>query len=482
MSAPETTGAYQQTSLVSNDGTPILYGPYEGESGISRAQLFTLPEMAYALPGIVQLEPELSDDETELDGVVISDQRRIDVGDLHTAGEGHDERIYGGLKDEERFPTNMYYLSWRNDELYRAAREVRQYMTDHDVADAADIPDDMKSRLVRHYVDFEIACKTAISELGFDPVELRQRTLAYRAKKYDTQRMAVIREEVHFELQGNPTLIPDTSEEGIDAEVKRRVKRENAGTSRMDDDIRFADFDTSYEEQQRVTAEWEEAFTNGRGQDMNGGLHQLMSELNESQQEVLRFFEAYMPGTHVQGTLSGTALYEMAAEIDDVGVAGLSILNKFGVMNVSAIFDERLAARDQRFSREIVHAYHEYYGDMRYALEASRRTGSFVDSYGDRYYQMNFLIHPAMQGSLRDADVVGAKMNKYSPVALRKSSFDKVGLSVGPTLNSVASEIGTAQNSVKAPSAPMTARSYGDSHGQNAIGGGFLSVDVWRAR
>lgn len=480
MSTPEVTGIYQQPSLTLTDGSPILYGPSEGETGISRAQLFTMPEMAYALPAVVQLEPELTDYDDGYDAASEADLR-IDVGDLHAAGEGHDARIYGGLEAEDSFPTRMYYLSWRNDELFRAAREVRQFMIDNGVVDAADIPADMKSRLIRHYVDFEIACKTAVSELGFDPVELRQRTLAYRAKKYDTRRMTVIRDEVRSELTTNPALLSDTSEEGIDAEVKRRVKRENAGTSRMDSDIHFSDFDTGYEEQQRVTAEWEDAFTNGRGQDLHGGLAQLMSELDESQQEVLRFFEAYIPGAHVQGTLTESALYEMAAEIDDVGVAGLSMLNKFGVVNVSAIFEERLRLQDFRFSREIVHAYYEYYGDMRYALEATRRTGSTVDSDGQRYYQMNFVVHPALQGSIRDADVVAAKMRKYSPAQLNGGSFNKADLSAGPRIDPEVPKVIAIDKGATHPDYPVTDNNRG-GHGQNNGLGGYLAVDTWRAQ
>lgn len=474
MSTPE-SGVYQQASLSFDQGAPILYGPSEGETGISRAQLFIMPEMAYAAPAVVELEPELSDYETGLEPVG-EEERRISVGDLYAAGEDHDARIYGGLEDEDSFPTRMYYLSWRNDELFRAAREVRQFMLDHGVTDAADIPEDMKNRLVQHYVDFEIACKTAVSELGFDPVELRQRTLAYRAKKYDTQRMAVIREEIRSELEASPSIPPlsDTSEEGIDAEVKRRVKRENAGTSRMDSDIHYTGFDTSYEEQQRVTAEWEDAFTHGRGQDLHGGLDQLMSELNESQQEVLRFFEAYIPGAHVQGTLTESALYEMAAEIDDVGVAGLSMLNKFGIENVSAIFDERLALQDLRFSREIVHAYYEYYGDMRYALEATRRTGSFVDSNGNRNYQMNFFIHPALRGSIRDADVVAAKMRKYSPAGLTAEAVMS-----GDDVD--APKVVASDKEAPVPDYPIFGGN-GSGHGRSNNSGGYLPVEMWRAQ
>lgn len=479
MPVPE-SGTNLQPFLTFRDGGPIVNDALEA-NGYPRAQLYIIPELAYASSAVVQLEPEYSD--FSPDQVHAPEyERRISVGDLHAAGAGHDERIYGGLEDEDSFPIRMYYLSWRNDELYRAAREISQFMVDNNITDAADIPDDMKRRLIKHYVDFEIACKTAVSELGFDPVELRQRTLAYRAKKYDTKRMAVIRDEIRLELEEDPDRLSDTSEEGIDAEIKRRVKSENAGASRMDADINFVDYDTSYEEQQRVTSEWEAAFTNGRGQDLHGALDQLMSELNESQQEVLRFFEAYIPGAHVQGILTKSDLYEMAAEIDDVGVAGLSMLNKFGVKNVSVIFDERLTMQDLRFSREIVHAYYQYYGDMRYALEATRRTGGAVDSSGQRYYQMNYFIHPALQGSVRDADVVAAKIKKYSPATLH-------GVILGQTdISDVEPVTSDGSSGVAVEKVGSTVPKYSDAddkrnvRGQYNGNGGYISVDEWRAQ
>jgi hypothetical protein len=224
--------------------------------------------------------------------------------------------------------------------------------------------------------------------------------------------MREIREEIGHQDMADGTL---RTEDEIDAEVKKRVKAENAGTSRMDQTLQFDHIDVSdWVPQQILTAEWEHDFTNGRGLDFINGTDQMLSELNESQQEVLKFFAAYELGTEATGTLTEQERYEMAAEIDDVGVAGLSLLNHLGI-NVRAVFDERLAVRNQRYAGEIVHAYYEYYGDMRLALEACRQTESWITSDGRKIYQMNIFVHPALIGSIEEAEEADSKIRRYDP-------------------------------------------------------------------